>query len=79
MNATTVRLSPATHRTLARLAESTDSSVQAVLKAAVETYRRHVLLERANEGFAKLRRRPKAWAEYRNELAQFEATGTDGL
>lgn len=79
MQATTVRLSPATHRVLASLAESSKTSVPAVLKAAVETYRRHVLLERANEGFAKLRKRPKAWAEYRKELAQFEATGSDGL
>lgn len=79
MRATTVRLNSATHRSVASLAESSKTSIPAVLKAAVETYRRHVLLERATEGFAKLRKRPKAWAEYRKELTQFETTGSDGL
>lgn len=79
MQATTVRVSSSTRRTLARLAEATDSSVQSVLTTAVESYRRHVLLDRANHDFAKLRKNPKAWAQYRKELARFEATGADGV
>ena len=79
MQATTVRISPATRRTLTELSQATDSSLQGVLNAAVEAYRRQVFLERANDAFAELRRNPDDWAKYQQELAEWESLGSEGL
>jgi hypothetical protein len=78
MKARTLRNSPTTRRTLTELAQATDSSLQDVLSAAVESYRRQVFLKRANEAFSELRRKPSDWAEYRQEVAQWATLGADG-
>ena len=78
MQATTVRVSPATREALASLARVTDSSLQGVLDAAVEAYRRQIFLERTNQAFSELRKNPAAWAEYQQDIASWETTGTDG-
>jgi len=79
MQSTTVRVNPATRQALANLAEETHSSIQAVLREAVEAYRREVFLERTNQAYAELKKDPKAWAEYQKELAAWDRTVKDGL
>ena len=79
MQATTVRMSPSTRQTLNRLADATHSSVQRVLEAAVETYRRQVFLDQTNLAFAALRQDPAAWAAYLEDLEPWEGTARDGL
>ena len=79
MQSTTVRVNPSTHKALANLAEETHASIQTVLRAAVETYRREVFLERTNQAYAELKKDPKAWAEYQKELAAWDRMAKDGL
>ena len=79
MQAATIHIRPATRETLEQLAAHTRSSVQNVLDAAVEAYRRHVLLEQTNQALADLRKDDRAWKEYRQEIARWETTGQDGL
>ncbi len=72
-------MSSATRQTLDRLADATESSVQSVLEAAVETYRRQVFLDQTNQAFAGLRQDPAAWAAYLEDLHPWDGTGQDGL
>ena len=79
MPAATIRVRPATRQTLAQLAAHAHSSVQNVLDAAVESYRRQVFLEQTNQALADLRKDDRTWKEYRQEIEQWETTGNDGL
>ncbi len=79
MQSTTVRVNPATHQALADLAEDNHSSIQAVLREAVEAYRRKIFLERTNQAYAELEKDPMAWAEYQKDLAAWDRTVKDGL
>ena len=79
MASTTVRVSEPTHRTLRELSEQLGESMQGILDQAIEDYRRKRLLERANVGFAALRRDPEAWNEELTERTDWEATLSDGL
>jgi predicted transcriptional regulator len=75
----TIRISAAAHRSLAEMAEQTDSSLQEMLDQAVEHERRRLLLERANLAYSKLRQDKKAWKAWRAELRQLDATLNDGI
>lgn len=79
MQSTTVRVNLATHKVLARLAEETHFSIQTVLNSAVEAYRREVFLDRTNRAYAELKKDPKAWTEYQEELAAWDSTTKDGV
>lgn len=75
----TIRISPAAHRTLAQMAEESDSSLQETLDRAIENERRRLLLERTNRAYSKLRQNKKAWKAWRAELRQLDATLSDGI
>ena len=77
--AATIHVRPATRQTLEQLATDTRSSVQNVLDAAVEVYRRQVFLEQTNQALADLRKEDRTWKEYQQEIEQWETTGNDGL
>ena len=79
MQSTTIRVHPETHRTLATLAKERRSSMQTVLREALEAYRREVFLQRTNEAYAELRKDPAGWAQYQKELKIWESAATDGL
>ncbi len=75
----TVRISVAAHRSLARMAKETDSSLQQVLDEAIEHQRRRLLLERANRAYGKLRANDKEWRKWQAELRELDHTVTDGI
>jgi len=75
----TIRISPAAHQSLTKMARETNSSLQEMLDQAIENQRRRLLLERANRAYAKLRQNKKAWESWRAELRQLDATLGDGL
>jgi len=79
MQSTTIRVRSETHKTLAKLAKQSHSSIQTVLSDALEAYRREVFLRRANQAYAELRSDPVAWAEYQKELAAWDSTAGNGL
>ena len=75
----TIRISAAAHRSLAQMAEQTDSSLQEMLDRAIENERRRLLLERTNLAYSKLRQNKKAWKAWRAELRELDATLRDGI
>jgi hypothetical protein len=75
----TVRISSTAHRSLAQMAEQTNSSLQETLDRAIENERRRLLLERTNQAYSKLRQNKKAWKAWRAELRELDATLSDGI
>ena len=79
MTTTTIRVSLRTRDLLQELAQTSGSSMQAVLEQALEQYRRQQLLEETNAAYAALRTAPKAWADLEQERRAWEQTLADGL
>ena len=75
----TIRISSTAHRSLAKMAEQTNTALQEMLDRAVENERRRLLLERTNRAYSKLRQNKKAWEAWRAELRQLDATLSDGI
>jgi predicted transcriptional regulator len=75
----TVRISPASHQSLAQMAKETNSSMQEMLDQAIENQRRRLVLERTNLAYSKLRQNKKAWQIWQAELRQLDATLSDGI
>ena len=79
MPSTTVRLSTQSHHTLKALAKTTGRSLQEVLEAALDAYRREAFVKASNASYERLRKKPKEWADYVQEREAWDATLTDGL
>src|SRR5262245_48443303 len=79
MTTTTLRISLRTRDLLQELAQTSGSSMQAVLDQALEQYRRQQLLEATNAAYAALRADPDAWADLQRERLTWEQTLADGL
>ena len=74
----TIRISSTAHRSLAKMAEQTNT-LQEMLDRAVENERRRLLLERTNLAYSKLRQNKKAWKAWQAEPRQLDATLNDGI
>ena len=72
MATTTMRISLRAHDVLQELAETSGSSMQAVLEQAIERYRRQQLLEATNAAYAALRAAPAAWAHLEQDRQAWE-------
>jgi predicted transcriptional regulator len=79
MATTTLRISLHAHDVLQELAETSGSSMQAVLEQALEQYRRQQLLEATNAAYAALRAAPAAWAHLEQERLAWEPIQATGL
>ena len=82
MATTTIRVSLHVRDVLQELAETSGSSMQAVLEEAIEQYRRQLLLEATNAAYAALRAAPAAWARLEQERQAWEpirATGVETI
>jgi predicted transcriptional regulator len=79
MATTTIRVSLRARDLLQELAQTSGSSMQAVLEQALEQYRRQQLLEATNAAYAALRAAPEAWANLEQERLAWEQTRADGL
>lgn len=79
MSTPTVRISPASHRTLQRLSKQTGKSMTELLDQVLESYRRKLFFEQLNAGYAALQDDSVAWAEMKAERKLWEATLMDGL
>jgi hypothetical protein len=75
----TACISEKTSAVLHELAEQTGKTVQEILDAAVEDYRRKVFIEQVNAGYAALRADPEAWAEVEAERQSMAGSLMDGL
>lgn len=74
----TTRISLYSHQILAELARNTGKSMQDVLDAAIETYRRQRFLDDAAEAFGALKADPKAWKAEQDERKLWDNTLIDG-
>lgn len=79
MSHPTVRISQSGRDLLRQLADREHASMQAVLERALESYRRQRFLEQVNEAYADLHADPRADAALGAELAEWDATISDGL
>ena len=79
MASVTMRVSKKTHQAIRQLAGREDRPMQAVIETAIEEYRRRKFLEAANAAYAQCRKNPKQWRRMRKELAEWDATLSDGL
>ena len=53
--------------------------MQAVLRSALEVYRRQRFLDDINAGYAELQRDPRNWQEWTTERELWDRTLADGL
>ena len=79
MTSTTVRIKRETKQALEEIADQTGQKIQQVLDEAIEAYRRHVFLERANQAYATLRQDADLWAEELAERRAWDAASADNL
>lgn len=79
MTNTTVRINPADHTMLRRIARQSGESMRSSLTKAIELYRRQTFLQEANEAFAAMRKDPKAWQEELKERKDWDSTLQDDI
>jgi hypothetical protein len=78
MSSSTVRISKESGNILREIAAQEKKSLQAVLDAAIEEYRRHRFLQEANKAYLILKENPKGWKAELEERKQWETTLSDG-
>jgi hypothetical protein len=74
-----VSISETSHKALLSLSEDSGETIQAVLDKAIETYRRQIFLEKANQAFATLRQNETLWREELAERQAWDQTVADGI
>ena len=78
MSSSTVRISKESSHILREIASQERKSLQTVLDAAIEEYRRHRFLQEANRAYLVLKENPKSWKVELEERNQWETTVSDG-
>ncbi len=78
MSSSTVRISKESSNILREIAAQEKKSLQAILDAAIEEYRRHRFLQEANKAYSVLKENPKNWKAELEERKQWETTLSDG-
>jgi len=79
MRQVTVRVTEDARALLRWLSEREGRSMQAVLRSALEVYRRERFLNEVNAGYAELRRNERSWEEWTTERDFWDRTLGDGL
>jgi hypothetical protein len=79
MESHTIRVNKKTLETIRELAEKAETTMTAIVEAAVQEYRTAEFWKEVNAGYAALRANPEAWADYQEEIRAWECTLADGL
>ena len=69
-----VPISEKTYKTLLKLSEENEITIQFALETAIKEYDRHLFFKAAEEAYRELQKDPVAWAE---ELAERKLWGND--
>ncbi len=77
MSSSTVRISKESSHILREIATQEKKSLQSVLDAAIEEYRRHRFLQEANKAYSVLKENSKSWKGEQEERKQWETTLSD--
>ena len=75
----TVRVTEDARALLRWLSVREGRSMQAVLRSALEVYRRERFLDEVNAGYAELRQNERSWEEWNTERDVWDRTLGDGL
>ena len=75
----TVRIERTTHEILRHLAQQSRRPMPAILRDAVEEYRRQQMIDQAEAAYAALHQDPKAWEQEQAERKLWEGTLADEL
>jgi hypothetical protein len=75
----TIRVNKPTIDMVRELAAKAQTTMTAVVEAAVREYRANQFWKEVEAGYAALRADPKAWAEYQEEIRAWDCTLADGL
>ena len=78
MSSSTVRISKESNSILREIAAQEKKSLQTILDAAIEDYRRRRFLQEANKAYSVLKENPKNWKVELEERKQWETTLSDG-
>jgi len=76
---TTVRISRRARANAEAVAAATNRSMSSVIEEAVDAYRREIFWRQYEEGIARLRQDPEAWADYESEREAEAGSLRDGL
>ena len=79
MASTTIRVSERTGSLVRKLAHESGETMQNVVDAAIEEFRRKKFFEEVNASYAALQMDPEAWAEELAERAIWDSTLADGI
>jgi predicted transcriptional regulator len=75
----TIRVDQQTRDALVKLADKEHMSIGAVVREAVDKYRRDQFFAQVREELNRLKANPEEWADYQAELASMDGTLLDGL
>jgi hypothetical protein len=75
----TIRVNKPTINMVRELAAKAQTTMTAVVEAAVREYRANQFWKEVEAGYAALRANPEAWAEYQEEIKTWDCTLADGL
>jgi hypothetical protein len=78
MSSSTVRISKESGNILREIAAQEKKSLQTILDAAIEDYRRHRFLQEANKAYSILREDSKAWKAELDERKRWDPALSDG-
>lgn len=78
MSSSTIRISKESNSILREIAAQEKKSLQTILDAAIEDYRRRRFLQEANKAYSVLKENPKNWKVELEERKQWETTLSDG-
>lgn len=79
MSTKTIRISESDKKTIEEIGIRFGESTQSIIHQAIEEYRRHRLLEEANEAYGRLRSDSDQWNSELEEREAWESTTADGL
>jgi predicted transcriptional regulator len=79
MESHTIRVNKKTIDEVRELAEKAETTMTAIVEAAVREYRAARFWQELNAGYAALKADPEAWADYQKEISAWDCTLSDGL
>ena len=78
MESHTIRVNKKTLDAIRELAEKCETTMTAIVEAAVREYRAEQFWKEVNAGYDALKANPEAWAEYQEEIRAWDCTLADG-
>jgi hypothetical protein len=79
MESHTIRINKKTLEMVRELADQAETTMTAIVEAAVREYRVARFWKELEAGYSALRANPEAWADYQQEISAWDCTLADGL